>query len=93
MMLGNYALHCIEMKLNSSVLSAELLFQQIFSKHSFGAQTVIYHTNSRTNLLIKKKNLISFHDLQAKKDTQFTGRSEGKKERNKVILGCFSRNS
>lgn len=55
MMLGNYALHCIEMKLNSSVLSAELLFQQIFSNHSFGAQTVICHTNSRTNLLIKKK--------------------------------------
>ena len=74
------------MKLNSSVLCAELLFRQIFSNHSFGAQAVIYHMNSRTY----KKNLFSW---STSKDTQFTGRSEGKKKRNKVILGCFSRNS
>lgn len=45
-MLGNHALHCIEIKLN--VPRAELLFWQIFSNHSFGAQAVIYHMNSRT---------------------------------------------
>lgn len=37
-----------------------------------------------------KSNLFS---LTTSKDTQFIERSEGKKERNKVILGCFSRNS
>lgn len=42
-----------------------------------------------TELTIKS-NLFS---LSTSKDTQFIERSEGEKERNKVILGCFSRNS
>lgn len=84
---GIYALYCTEMKLNCSVWSAELLFWQILSNHSFGAQAVIYHMKSRT---YEKSDFFSWC---TSKSMQFTGRTEGKKERNKVILGRFSRNS
>lgn len=58
------------------------------SNLSFGAQAVIYHRNCiKINI---KSDLFLW---STSKDTPRTERSEGKKERNKVILGCFSRNS
>lgn len=48
---------------------------------------------SFTIRILELIKISEFFSWSTGKDTQFTGRSGGKKERNKVILGCFSRNS
>lgn len=84
MTLANYTLHRIEMKLNSSAPKHRTVVPaDCFKPHELSFTIWILE-------LIKK---LDFFSWSTSKDTQFTGRSEGKKERNKVILGCFSRNS
>lgn len=66
---------------------------QNYCSGRFFLTTVLGHKLSFTIWIPELIKISEFFSWSTSKDTQFTGRSEGKKERNKVILGCFSRNS
>lgn len=77
-----------------TVLKLNWMYQgQNYCSARFFLTIVLGYKLSFTIWILELIKTSEFFSWSTSKDTHFTGRSEGKKERNKVILGCFSRNS